>query len=237
VTALDLGFDPASFSGRVPLFPLPGTVLLPGGVLPLHVFEPRYRAMVDDALRGERFIAMALLRPGYEQDYEGCPEIEPAVCVGRVALEQRLPDGRWNLVLLGLCRARVVEEDRTRAYRLASVDLLRDPPLAAEEEAAQARDLARRLAALPPRLVRDAARLATALELLPPDRPGELPLGLKLDLAADQFHLSPAERQRLLETAGVAARATLLLDLLGARAEEVRRLGLRPAWPPPLSPY
>lgn len=237
MTTLDISFDPASFSGRVPLFPLPGTVLLPGGVLPLHVFEPRYRAMVGDALEGERLIAMALLRPGYEPDYEGCPEIEPAVCVGRVALEQRLSDGRWNLVLLGLCRAQVESEDRSRAYRLASVRLLPDPPLAAAEERAQGVALSERLRAVPARLVRDQERLETALELLEQGGGGELSLGLKLDLTADQLHLSLAERQRLLATPGVHTRGELLLELLTLRRAEMARLGLRPAWPPPPSPY
>ena len=64
---MELHLDPTSFSGSVPLFPLPGTVLLPGGLLPLHVFEERYREMLRDALAGERLIGMAFLLPGYEQ--------------------------------------------------------------------------------------------------------------------------------------------------------------------------
>lgn len=222
----------------MPLFPLPGTVLLPGGVLPLHVFEPRYRAMVRDALAGERLIAMALLRPGYdEQEYEGAPEIEPAVCVGRVALEQQLADGRWNMVLVGLCRARITGEDRSRPYRLADVALLSDPPLDEDSQLAEGARLAARLERIPPRLVKDAGRLQTARELLARPGQGDLALGLRLDLTADQFHLTPAGRQRLLETAGVPARGALLLELLEARAAELERLGLRPAWPPALSPY
>lgn len=234
MSTLDLSFDPSTFSGQVPLFPLPETVLLPGGVLPLHVFEPRYRAMVADALAGERFIAMALLRPGYEQDYEACPEIAPGVCLGRIALEQRLPDGRWNLVLLGLRRARVTGEDRSRPYRLASVELLDDPRSEPEREAEQGQELARRLLQAPARLVRDAGRLSTALQVLM--GPADLPLGLRLDLASDQFHLSPAERQRLLETAGVAARGQVLLQVLAARRAELDRLGLSHEWPPRPSP-
>lgn len=234
MSSLDLSFDPSTFSGQVPLFPLPGMVLLPGGVLPLHVFEPRYRAMVTDALAGERFIAMALLRPGYEPDYEACPEIAPGVCLGRIALEQRLPDGRWNLVLLGLRRARVIGEDRSRPYRLASVELLDDPRLEAEREAELGQALARRLLEVPARLVRDAERLSTALQVLA--GPADLPLGLRLDLTCDQFHLSPAERQRLLETAGVAERSEVLLQVLAARRAELDRLGLSHEWPPRLSP-
>ena len=135
---IDLSFDEATFSGQVPLFPLPGSVLLPGGLLPLHVFEPRYRAMVADSLAGERLIGMSLLKPGYEEDYDGCPAIEDWTCVGRIVLEEQLPDGRYNMVLAGLRRAQILDEDRSRAYRVARVALPADVPLTSAEERSRA---------------------------------------------------------------------------------------------------
>src|SRR3954453_8232575 len=103
----------------VALFPLPGVVLFPRAVLPLHVFEERYKIMMADALRGDRQIAMALLHPGWERDYYSKPAIDPVVCVGRILSHERLPDGKYNLLLQGEARARVVRENNsTTPYRV-----------------------------------------------------------------------------------------------------------------------
>ena len=75
----------------IPLFPLPNVVLFPSVFLPLHIFEPRYREMVGDALTGDRIIGMVLLRPGWEADYEGRPPIYPVGCAGLITLSERTP--------------------------------------------------------------------------------------------------------------------------------------------------
>ena len=107
----------------VPVFPLPNVVLLPGAVLPLQVFEPRYRAMVRDVLDDSGLIAMALLRPGYEPQYHtNLAEIHAVVCVGRIREHVQIPDGRYFINLVGLCRARVRQEIRPGPYRLAHLD-------------------------------------------------------------------------------------------------------------------
>ena len=85
------------FSGEVPVFPLPSLVLLPDTIAPLSIFEDRYRLMVADALEGERLIAMALLQPGWEPQYEGAPPIHERVCVGAIVNHERLADGRYKL--------------------------------------------------------------------------------------------------------------------------------------------
>jgi Lon protease-like protein len=110
----------------VPLFPLPNVVLFPRAVLPLHIFEERYRAMTADALRGDRMIAMALLKAGWERDYYTHPAIEPVVCVGRILTHERLADGTYNLLLQGIVRAGVVREcgDPASLYRRADLDPL-----------------------------------------------------------------------------------------------------------------
>src|SRR6185436_8178490 len=108
----------------VPLFPLPNVVLFPRAVLPLHIFEERYKTMTADALAGERLVAMALLRPGWEKDYYHRPEIEPVVCVGTILSHERLPDGKYNFLLQGHTRARVLGEHRAgdTPYRLARLE-------------------------------------------------------------------------------------------------------------------
>src|SRR5437588_12933760 len=94
----------SEFGGIARLFPLPNLVLFPALVQGLHIFEPRYRQMTADALDGDRLIVLALLRPGWEADYAGQPRIFPVACLGRIITEQRLVDGRFNLILRGLRR-------------------------------------------------------------------------------------------------------------------------------------
>src|SRR5256885_4780298 len=86
------------------LFPLPNVVLFPRAILPLHIFEERYKTMTEDVLAGDRRIAMALLKPGWERNYYGRAEIEQIVCVGSILSHERLPDGKYNFLLQGHTR-------------------------------------------------------------------------------------------------------------------------------------
>jgi Lon protease-like protein len=103
----------------VPVFPLPNAVLFPGTVLPLHVFEPRYRTMVEDAADGARKIAIALLRSGWESDYEGSPPIHLVGTVGRIDNLRRETDGRFYLDLVGTARVDLKEIGSDHPYRIA----------------------------------------------------------------------------------------------------------------------
>src|SRR5208283_3284513 len=96
----DTTHDPARFAA-VPLFPLPSVVLFPRAVLPLHIFEQRYKTMVADTLAGSRLIAMGLLLPGWERNYHGRAAIESVVCIGKILAHEKLPDGKYNLLLQG----------------------------------------------------------------------------------------------------------------------------------------
>jgi len=117
--------DAAVQTLRVGLFPLPNVVLFPLAVLPLHIFEERYKAMTADAIKGSRQIAMALYQPGWETNYYGSATIEPVVCVGTILSHERLGDGRYNLLLRGDCRARIVREiPGTHPYRLAELEMM-----------------------------------------------------------------------------------------------------------------
>lgn len=107
----------------VPLFPLPNVVLFPRAVLPLHIFEQRYKAMTADTLEANRLVAMALLKPGWEKAYYQRPAIEPVVCVGRILSWEKLTDGCYNFLLQGWLRAEIVREfaHTGRPYRLAEL--------------------------------------------------------------------------------------------------------------------
>ncbi|WP_224362402.1 LON peptidase substrate-binding domain-containing protein [Hyalangium versicolor] len=117
------------------VFPLPSAVLLPHAVMPLHIFEPRYRQLVRDALSGDRIMALAQLEPGWESHYAGRPTMQRMMCVGLIAWEEELEDGRYNILLQGVCRARLLSElPAEHLYREARVELLPDGPYHGPEE-------------------------------------------------------------------------------------------------------
>src|SRR5437867_1215916 len=120
-------------SDFLPLFPLPNVVLFPNVFLPLHIFEPRYRTMVADALEGDRMIGMVLLKPGWEPQYEGRPPVYPIGCSGLMTHAESLPDGRYNIVLRGIERFRILEEDHSLSYRRAVVEPVADGTLTSDD--------------------------------------------------------------------------------------------------------
>jgi Lon protease-like protein len=111
----------------LPIFPLPDVVLFPGALLPLHVFEPRYRELTADVLAGSKIMAVSRLRPGYEQDYRGRPPVFDTIGAGYVIAHEQLDDGRYNILLRGVARVRVDEElPAERAYRQVRGHVLLD---------------------------------------------------------------------------------------------------------------
>lgn len=120
---------PSEVLAALPIFPLPNVVLLPGMVLPLNVFEPRYLELVDHIRGGAGYLGIPLLRPGYEADYAGRPPIEEIFGVGRLIAHQRLPDGRRLIRVEGLGRVRLGHElPPRRAFREVAVTPLHEPP-------------------------------------------------------------------------------------------------------------
>ncbi len=114
----------SNFSGMVPLFPLSTVVFFPNTLLPLHVFEPRYKQMVNDVIKSERIIGMALLKPGWQSNYYGNPEIYDVAGMGRIVSSETCTDGKINIVLYGLKRVRITEIVKDKPYRLARVNIL-----------------------------------------------------------------------------------------------------------------
>lgn len=140
----------------VPVFPLPNVVLFPHAVVPLHVFELRYRTMVRDALAGERMIALALLKPGWEGEYHGSPAFHRLGCLARFEEVEWLPDGCYDLRLLGLSRVRLGTPVREFPYRAARVESLPEAPYTEDDPVVRSErrvllDLYRRLSGQPGR--------------------------------------------------------------------------------------
>jgi uncharacterized protein len=199
----------------IPIFPLPNAVLFPNVFMPLHIFEPRYRAMVADALTGDRIIGMVLLKAGYETNYEGRPPIYPIGCAGLITHSEPLVDGRYNIVLKGIEKFAVTGEDASKPYRLASIDALPEQVPAGDRP--ELHRLRQRLEAL----------LAAAMERegSDPKFPPAVPDEDLVNALAQYMALEPLERQALLERDGVLARCRSLVELL-----EMKTIGRRATW-------
>jgi len=199
----------ANFSGVARLFPLPNLVLFPQIVQPLHVFEPRYRQLTADALAGDHLLAMALLRPGWEENYEARPALYHVACLGRVIAHKQLADDRYVLLLRGISRIRLREELATdKLYRTAQADLAPDAHPPALEEARQIR---RRLAELVlPRFTGSDDETNHLRELLE----GELPLAQLSDHLCYRLPLPLERKQQFLEEPDVGVRTRDLLAII-----------------------
>ena len=210
----EMAFSPGDFSGKVRLFPLPNLVMFPHVLQPLHVFEPRYRELVEESLDGDRLIAMAVLAPGWESNYEGRPDLHPVACLGRIASHQRLEDGRFNLLLAGLKRVELVRElPAEKLFREADVDVLDDSYPASA--AAKRPTLQRRLADAFRRKLSDANQLQKQLDEL---LSGEISLGMLTDVLAFTLKLKLEVKLALLRETEVDRRAEMLLSAIEAVA-------------------
>jgi uncharacterized protein len=196
----EFGLDSPAALASLPIFPLANCVLLPGGLLPLHVFEPRYREMVRDAMAGERLIAIAFLEPGFETEYHGRPPVRPIVGVGQVVGHEPLGDGRANIVLRGLARARIDFEHPAReSYRLIDALTLGDETTREFDEPAARETLV---------LLADqlALKLPSGGETLRELARSQPTLGALVDVLSAALITDPDDRQGLLETVDVATR-------------------------------
>lgn len=191
----------------VPVFPLPDVVLFPRQVLPLHIFEPRYRAMTEDALSGHRAIAIALLRPGFESEYF-TPQaaIHRIIGVGRIVAAERLTDGKFNMLLRGEGRAEILREHDGRPYRMAEVRPLDTHCRVAESEAQALRQR------LYETIVCANACVLTARDAFLKLFDAGLSFGGLIDLLASSAPIAGEIRQALLDELDDAARAEKLIE-------------------------
>ena len=145
---------------ELPVFPLPRTVLMPGALLPLHVFEPRYRALVAHCLQTNKHMGIATLQPGYEDDYYGCPPVYPEIGIGLVVAHQPFPDGRSNIVLQFVGRGRVLDEIESEyPFRVMRSELLASSERGRDTALSGLRMLVLQLGTFSPDAAREAERL------------------------------------------------------------------------------
>ena len=161
-----------------PLFPLPDVWLFPRVVMPLHIFEPRYREMIEDSMDGPGRIVMGTIVPGHEDEMPGAPPIHAVAGVGEILRHDRTEDGRFVIQLLGLERVTIRELESDKPYRRVAYEPLQEPP-ASEEEDAELR---------PALLEAIQARLRKTVEI-----PGDAPLGVLADILLIRLELPHAE--------------------------------------------
>ena len=205
----------------LPIFPLPDLTFFPRTMLPLHIFEARYRAMITDCLSRDRRLAVVGLRPGYEAAYEGRPAVYPVMGVGRIVQWQRMATGRYNLLLQGECRARIDRElPADTLYRMVTATPLEDEGADAPAVApltSRVRSVAARILAT---VGRSGEELQQSLDAL--TEPGRL-----CDQIASTLIPSPTTRQALLEELHVERRLERLAVALDDLRSHLREEGGR----------
>jgi len=219
-------------SDLLPLFPLPNVVLFPNVFLPLHIFEARYRDMVADAVASDRMIGMVLLRPGWDRDYDGRPPVYRVGCSGVVTHIERLPDGRYNLVMRGLERFQILEEDHERSYRRAVIEPLREQPVSVEDSAIVRNQRAKLESMLSPAVERAGGfpKPQTGHAVVSRTQDSMMPSAMSdedlVNALAQYLDFEPLEKQALLEKASLRARAESLVELLEMKIMMARTPGL-----------
>ena len=228
---MDYDHELRDFKKVCRLFPLPGVVLFPHAVLPLHIFEPRYRQMTDDALAGDRLITMVQALPRADPCDPSSPPIAEVGCLGKILIHERLADGRYNFLLLGCRRVRLIREitmARPKTlYRQAEVELLEDIEPEDAPEITRSELIARFHALIGSGMTLDpdlGALLAS-----------DAPLGALTDLVAHALGLPPDVKQGFLDDCRVDRRAAGLIAIMRQMASDPAPTPDRRAFPPPFS--
>lgn len=219
--------EPKEFGNVCRVFPLPGVVLLPHTVLPLHIFEPRYRQMTSDALQSDQLIAITQFGKTDSFDSETLtePPLDDHGCLGQIIRHERLPDGRYKLLLLGRARIQLMDEiPTTKLYRVVRMSLVED---VVDSDSALLRDPLRRIFG---EVIQAQGSVAPELtELLRAD----VPLGVLTDVFVHALNLPMSIKRRFLIQPNVSSRARQLIDLLKQIRDQSNG---HPAEPPTFPP-
>jgi uncharacterized protein len=207
------------------LFPLHGAVLLPQQLMPLHIFEPRYRQLVEHALDGSGLFALAVFKgDGWKEDYHGRPPIRKVVCVGRIAQHEKLPDGRHNIMFQGVCRAKVMRElpgSAERLYRAAHLEPFGNDETTGEsvpDPLASCRERLREMLEEGP-----LTKLAGAAQVAGYLGNDELPSPVVIDVVAFALIHEPEVRYEILAAATAERRSAIVEGALDSLRTLIRR--------------
>jgi ATP-dependent Lon protease len=201
----DSDYTPGSVIEELPLFPLPKVVFFPGSLLPLHVFEPRYRVMTERALETNRQLSVVMITDD-DVDEHGHPGIASIAGVGEIVHHVPMADGRHQIVLLGRARVKLEELPFEPPYRRARARVLGSDSFVPENDLAALVSITTRFVAQMP------GERRAELELPTPQESGEL-----ADAIADALVLDPGERQRILEAVDVGERVRLTSEAIAVQ--------------------
>ena len=190
---------------ELPIFPLPNVVFFPHTVLPLHIFEPRYKQMVADALEGNRQIGMALLQPGWESSQDESPEVFNTGGMGLITQYKHLEEGRYHILLSGRYRYRIMEFIQESPYRVARVRLLNEVMPSSQEMKESSTELVRGFRELTE---------VNPQQGLQPDVIEKLDFPTLINSLCSSLNLAVYDQQQLLEMNSLKVRATTLLGIL-----------------------
>jgi uncharacterized protein len=197
-----------------PIFPLPNVVLFPQTVIPLHIFEERYRTMTRDALASDRMIVTALLCEGWENEYEKSPAVHDVACLSKIETYEELEDGKYNLVLSGVQRVRVIREIPHSPYRLAEVENLKYA--ACDEQSAEVIGRRNRMAGLFARFTELATSSSKSHAT---DLVSLYSFETLVNTVAATLNLPAQEKQGLLEIDDLTQRCDILVPVLQQQLE------------------
>jgi len=212
-----LAFSPDQFSGLARVFPLPNMVMFPHVMQALHIFEPRYRQLLEESLETDRLMALGVLAPGWESDYEGRPALHPTACLCRVATHQRTEQETSNVLLLGVRRLRLGRElpsqETGKLFRVVEAEILEDAA-PSDISASAAAGLQRELLGA---FKRAMPKMPDAYDQLDQLLGNQISLGMLSDIVSYTIELDMSWKLRLLAECDVVRRTQLLLEALAGR--------------------
>jgi uncharacterized protein len=197
----------------VPLFPLPNVVLFPKTPMPLYIFEERYRTMVREVLAGGKELVIALMRAGHESNYATASAVHEIACLGKIETYEELEDGKYNIVVAGIERVRIVREIQHSPYRLAEVETLEDAPY--DERSDDVLKRHNQIAGLFARFTELATGMKQhVLELMP-----QLDFESLVNMVAMTLNMDIEQKQALLELNETLQRCDVLIPVLQQQLE------------------
>lgn len=211
IESLGSNFELTRFSGRAPLFPLPNVVFFPKTLLPLHIFENRYKRMVRDALENERMICMVLLKDGEDPLGTSNPLIHQIGTLGYIEEVETLREGKFNIILNGLIKVKISEIDVATPYRQGNLDIIQDTVKEWKEEEEREKML---------------GQFRQITEAIEGDFPfGELEsanvsLEVLTNLLCTWLPIPDSEKQKLLELDNLAIRSEIVREYLRQEIED-----------------
>ena len=215
-----LAFSPDQFSGTARVFPVPNLVMFPHVMQALHVFEPRYKALLEEAVEDDRMIALAVHDGSHDQHDDDRPLLRQTACLCRIATHQQTEEGTYNVLLLGVCRLRLLDElPPDRPFRIFEAEIM-DEQEPGQSEHATASEFQKKLLSA---FKRSMPKMPEAYDQLDQLLGNQITLGMLADIVSYTLDLGVEWKMRLLDECDVLRRTSILLEAMAGRSAEGNR--------------